>query len=134
MDQTNEQTYNMDKVRAAAEYLQRLTFTDKQSQKRQIEFIRQLANIARTNTTAHDIIENKLDFVERFLPYESKTFRCFFLDGEKRKTARMVGRELCMDYTTVFRHIKKVLEYMLVLIFGSSAILEEQKAQARHDP
>ncbi len=122
MKQTNIETYNMDQVREAAEYLRKLTLTDEQSKKMRMEFIRALAYMARKNPKARYVIESKLAFVERFLPYESETFRSFFLDGTKRKSARIVSKELCMDPSTVFNHIKKVLECMLVVVFGSDAI------------
>ena len=112
----------MDQVREAAEYLRKLTLADEQSKKRRMEYIRALAYMARENPKARHVIESKLVFVERFLPYESKTFRSFFLDGSKRKSGRKVSKELCMDPTTVFNHIKKVLECMLVVMFGSDAI------------
>ena len=78
MEKINTETYNMDQVREAAEYLRKLTLADEQSKKRRMEYIRALAYMARENPKARHVIESKLVFVERFLLYESKTFRSFF--------------------------------------------------------
>ena len=60
MEKINTETYNMDQVREAAEYLRKLTLADEQSKKRRMEYIRALAYMARENPKARHVIELSL--------------------------------------------------------------------------
>ena len=58
------------------------------------------------------------------MPQEAATFRAFYLDGETKPTARQVGRSLCMDKTSVFRHNRRVLKAMLPAVFGLDGLFQ----------
>ena len=91
---------------------------------RRVALVRSVAERARDNAEARSTVERWLEQVEPDMPQEAATFRAFYLDGETKPTARQVGRSLCMDKTSVFRHNRRVLKAMLPAVFGLDGLFQ----------
>ena len=91
--------------------------------------VRALAELARENSVAREYLERRLVGVACSLPSEVETFRTCYLDGHRRESARQIGRRLHIDISTVHRHNRRVMEALLVYVFGIYGIFQEKASR-----
>lgn len=72
-----------------------------------------------------------LDAVEGKRPEEAAVFRAYYLEGERKPTARQIGRRLCMDVRTVHRYNRRILIAMLPVAFGVYGLFYPDVSQGR---
>ena len=110
--------------RGLSVYLNGLERLKPEQEARRIAALRNLAERARENAAARGAVERLLTFAAQRHPEEVQTFRACYLDGEKRDSARQIGRRLCMDLCTVHRHNRRILGAMLPAAFGVCGVFQ----------
>ena len=99
-----------------------------------VVMVRALAERARENRVAREYLERHLVAVSRSLPSEVETFRACYLDGHRRESARRIGRRLHIDTSTVHRHNRRVMEDLLVYVFGIYGGFQEKTNGRKCEP
>lgn len=94
-----------------------------------VAIVRALAELSRENSVAREYLERRLEAVARSLPDEVETFRACYLDGHRRESARQIGRRLHIDMSTVHRHNRRVMEALLVYVFGIYGVFQEKASR-----
>ena len=56
------------------------------------------------------------------------------LDGQRRETARRIGRRLHIDTSTVHRHNRRVMEDLLVYVFGIYGVFQDKTNGRKCEP
>ena len=97
-----------------------------------VAIVRALAELARENSVAREYLERRLVGVAHSLPSEVETFRACYLDGDQRESARKIGRRLHMDICTVHRHNRRVMEALLVHVFGIYGVFQDRAGQGEN--
>ena len=97
-----------------------------------VAIVRALAEFARENSVAREYLERRLVGVAHSLPSEVETFRACYLDGDQRESARKIGRRLHMDICTVHRHNRRVMEALLVHVFGIYGVFQDRADQGEN--
>ena len=90
-----------------------------------------LAKRAKENRVAREYLERHLAAVSRSLPFEVETFRACYLDGDQRESARKIGRRH-MDICTVHRHNRRMMEALLVHVFGIYGVFQDRAGQGEN--
>ena len=96
-----------------------------------VAIVRALAELARENSVAREYLERWLVGVAHSLPSEVETFRACYLDGDQRESARKIGRRH-MDICTVHRHNRRVMEALLVHVFGIYGVFQDRAGQGEN--
>ena len=96
-----------------------------------VAIVRALAELARENSVAREYLERRLVGVAHSLPSEVETFRACYLDGDQRESARKIGRRH-MDICTVHRHNRRVMEALLVHVFGIYGVFQDRAGQGEN--
>ena len=96
-----------------------------------VVMVRALAERAKENRVAREYLERHLAAVSRSLPFEVETFRACYLDGDQRESARKIGRRH-MDICTVHRHNRRVMEALLVHVFGIYGVFQDRAGQGEN--
>lgn len=91
-----------------------------------VVIVRALAERARGNRVAREYLERHLVAVSRSLPSEVETFRAYYLNGCRPESARQIGRRLHIDTSTLHRHNRRVMEELLVYVFGIYGVFQEK--------
>ncbi|MBS5136138.1 MAG: hypothetical protein KHZ05_12000 [Oscillospiraceae bacterium] len=99
-----------------------------------VVMVRALAERARENRVAREYLERHLVAVSRSLPSEVETFRACYLDGHRRESARRIGRRLHIDTSTVHRHNRRVMEDLLVYVFGIYGVFQDKTNGRKCEP
>ena len=94
-----------------------------------VVMVRALAERARENRVAREYLERHLVAVSRSLPSEVETFRACYLDGGQQERARQIGRRLHMDTCPVHRHNRRVMEALLVYVFGIYGVFQDKASR-----
>ena len=68
------------------------------------------------------------------LPSEVETFRACYLDGHRRESARQIGRRLHIDTSTVHRHNRRVMDEILVYVFGIYGVFQNKTSGREFEP
>ena len=97
-----------------------------------VAIVRVLAELARENRVAREYLERRLVGVAHSLPSEVETFRACYLDGGQRESARKIGRRLHMDICTVHRHNRRVMEALLVHVFGIYGVFQNRAGRGEN--
>lgn len=97
-----------------------------------VAIVRALAELARENSVAREYLERRLVGVAHSLPSEVETFRACYLDGDQRESARKIGRRLHMDICTVHRHNRRVMEALLVHVFGIYGVFQDRAGRGEN--
>ena len=97
-----------------------------------VAIVRALAELARENSVAREYLERRLVGVAHSLPSEVETFRACYLDGDQRESARKIGRRLHMDICTVHRHNRRMMEALLVHVFGIYGVFQDRAGQGEN--
>ena len=97
-----------------------------------VAIVRALAELARENSVAREYLERWLVGVAHSLPSEVETFRACYLDGDQRESARKIGRRLHMDICTVHRHNRRVMEALLVHVFGIYGVFQDRAGRGEN--
>ena len=97
-----------------------------------VAIVRALAELARDNRVAREYLEQRLVSVAHSLPSEVETFRACYLDGGQRESARKIGRRLHMDICTVHRHNRRVMEALLVHVFGIYGVFQNRAGRGEN--
>ena len=97
-----------------------------------VAIVRALAELARENSVAREYLERRLVGVAHSLPSEVETFRACYLDGDQRESARKIGRRLHMDTCTVHRHNRRVMEALLVHVFGIYGVFQNRAGRGEN--
>lgn len=97
-----------------------------------VAIVRALAELARENSLAREYLERRLVGVAHSLPSEVETFRACYLDGDQRESARKIGRRLHMDICTVHRHNRRVMEALLVHVFGIYGVFQDRAGRGEN--
>ena len=97
-----------------------------------VAIVRALAELARENRVAREYLERRLVGVAHSLPSEVETFRACYLDGGQRESARKIGRRLHMDICTVHRHNRRVMEALLVHVFGIYGVFQDRAGRGEN--
>ena len=97
-----------------------------------VAIVRVLAELARENRVAREYLDRRLVGVAHSLPSEVETFRACYLDGDQRESARKIGRRLHMDICTVHRHNRRVMEALLVHVFGIYGVFQDRAGQGEN--
>lgn len=97
-----------------------------------VVMVRALAERARENRVAREYLERHLVAVSCSLPFEVETFRACYLDGHRRESARQIGRRLHIDTSTVHRHNRRVMEALLVHVFGIYGVFQDRVDQGEN--
>ena len=100
-------------------------------QRELVVMVRALAELARENRVAREYLERHLVAVSRSLPFEVETFRACYLDGDQRESARKIGRRH-MDICTVHRHNRRMMEALLVHVFGIYGVFQDRAGQGEN--
>ena len=100
-------------------------------QRELVVMVRALAERARENRVAREYLERHLVAVSRSLPFEVETFRACYLDGDQRESARKIGRRH-MDICTVHRHNRRMMEALLVHVFGIYGVFQDRAGQGEN--
>ena len=103
-------------------------------QRELVVMVRALAERARENRVAREYLERHLVAVSRSLPSEVETFRACYLDGHRRESARRIGRRLHIDTSTVHRHNRRVMEDLLVYVFGIYGVFQDKTNGRKCEP
>lgn len=127
-------TPTQEDLERAAAFLRELQEISPEGRKIRITAIRALSELAREYPAARSYLEMRLEIVARKLPEECRTYRAMFLEGEAKQTARQIARRLCMDISSVNRHIRRVLRAMLPLVFGEDGVYARQGRKAAQEP
>ena len=96
-----------------------------------VAIVRALAELARENSVAREYLERRLVGVAHSLPSEVETFRACYLDGDQRESARKIGRRH-MDICTVHRHNRRMMEALLVHVFGIYGVFQDRAGQGEN--
>ena len=96
-----------------------------------VAIVRVLAELARENRAAREYLDRRLVGVAHSLPSEVETFRACYLDGDQRESARKIGRRH-MDICTVHRHNRRVMEALLVHVFGIYGVFQDRAGQGEN--
>ena len=99
-----------------------------------VAIVRALAELARENSVAREYLERRLVGVAHSLPSEVETFRACYLDGDQRESARKIGRRLHIDTSTVHRHNRRVMEELLVYVFGIYGVFQDKTSGRECEP
>lgn len=99
-----------------------------------VVMVRALAERAKENRVAREYLERHLVAVSRSLPSEVETFRACYLDGHRRESARRIGRRLHIDTSTVHRHNRRVMEDLLVYVFGIYGVFQDKTNGRKCEP
>ena len=99
-----------------------------------VAMVRALAEMARENRIAREYLERHLAAVSRSLPSEVETFRAYYLNGCRPESARRIGRRLHIDTSTVHRHNRRVMEYLLVYVFGIYGVFQDKTNGRKCEP
>ena len=94
-----------------------------------VAIVRVLAELARENRAAREYLDRRLVGVAHSLPSEVETFRACYLDGGQQESARQIGRRLHMDTCTVHRHNRRVMEALLVYVFGIYGVFQDKASR-----
>ena len=97
-----------------------------------VAIVRALAELARENSVAREYLERRLVGVAHSLPSEVETFRACYLDGDQRESARKIGWRLHMDICTVHRHNRRVMEALLVHVFGIYGVFQDRAGRGEN--
>ena len=97
-----------------------------------VAIVRALAELSRENSVAREYLERRLVGVARSLPSEVETFRAYYLDGDQRESARQIGRRLHIDTSTVHRHNRRVMEELLVYVFGIYGVFQDRAGRGEN--
>ena len=100
-------------------------------QRELVVMVRALAERAKENRVAREYLERHLVAVSRSLPFEVETFRACYLDGDQRESARKIGRRH-MDICTVHRHNRRMMEALLVHVFGIYGVFQDRAGQGEN--
>ena len=100
-------------------------------QRELVVMVRALAERAKENRVAREYLERHLAAVSRSLPFEVETFRACYLDGDQRESARKIGRRH-MDICTVHRHNRRVMEALLVHVFGIYGVFQDRAGRGEN--
>ena len=100
-------------------------------QRELVVMVRALAERAKENRVAREYLERHLAAVAHSLPSEVETFRACYLDGDQRESARKIGRRH-MDICTVHRHNRRVMEALLVHVFGIYGVFQDRAGQGEN--
>lgn len=109
---------DFEEAHEALEALSAIWEEGEEGQRNRIAFLRALAELARENAAARLIVEKLLNLVGGKRPEEAAVFQAYYLEGEKKPTARQIARRLCMDVRTVRRYNRRILIAMLPVAFG----------------
>lgn len=109
---------DFEEVHEALETISTIWEAGEEGQRNRIAFLRALADLARGNAAARSIAEKLLDSVGGKRPEEAAVFRAYYLEGEKKPTARQIARSFCMDVRIVHRYNRRILIAMLPVAFG----------------
>lgn len=99
-----------------------------------VAMVRALAEMARENRIAREYLERHLAAVSRSLPSEVETFRAYYLNGCRSESARRIGRRLHIDTSTVHRHNRRVMEDLLVYVFGIYGVFQDKTNGRKCEP
>lgn len=99
-----------------------------------VVMVRALAERARGNRGVREYLERHLVAVSRSLPSEVETFRACYLDGHRRESARQIGRRLHIDTSTVHRHNRRVMDEILVYVFGIYGVFQDKTSGRECEP
>lgn len=99
-----------------------------------VVMVRALAETARGNRVAREYLERHLVAVSRSLPSEAETFRAYYLNGCRSESARQIGRRLHIDTSTVHRHNRRVMEELLVYVFGIYGVFQDKTSGRECEP
>lgn len=123
-------------IREAVSFFRDMEKKDGSGKPAQMAFLRALAELARENRAARSVVERLLNTIRGQVPdEETATFKAYYLDGEKKLSARTIGRQFYVDISTVHRRNRKVLESMLVPFFGIDGIeMEKQEGEPHERP
>lgn len=99
-----------------------------------VAIVRALAELARGNRVAREYLERHLAAVSRSLPSEVETFRAYYLNGCRPESARRIGRRLHIDTSTVHRHNRRVMEDLLVYVFGIYGVFQDKTNGRKCEP
>lgn len=86
-----------------------------------LQLTRKAADCARKDTEVREILDSKLSMCVKCYPQIEKSaniFRAVYLDGDRKPTYKEIGRKNYMSKRTVPRHIDKVLNILVVALFG----------------
>ena len=106
-----------------------------------VVMVRALAELGRENSVVREYLEQRLVSVAHSLPSEVETFRACYLDGGqresarkigRRESARKIGRRLHMDICTVHRHNRRVMEALLVHVFGIYGVFQNRAGRGEN--
>lgn len=122
---------NFEEAHEALEALGAIWEKGEEGQRNRIAFLRALAELARGNAAARSIVEKLLNLVGDKRPEEAAVFRAYYLEGEKKPTARQIARRLCMDVRTVHRYNRHILIAMLPVAFGVYGLFYPDSNQRR---
>lgn len=97
-----------------------------------VAMVRALAETARGNRVTREYLERHLAAVSRYLPSEVETFWAYYLNGCRPESARRIGRRLHIDTSTVHRHNRRVMEDLLVYVFGIYGVFQGRAGQGEN--
>lgn len=86
-----------------------------------LQLTRKAAECARKDTEVREILDSKLSMCVKCYPQIEKSaniFRAVYLDGDRKPTYKEIGKLYYMNKRTVPRHIDKVLNILVVALFG----------------
>lgn len=122
---------DFEEVHEALETISTIWEAGEEGQRNRIAFLRALADLARGNAAARSIAEKLLDAVGGKRSEEAAVFRAYYLEGEKKPTARRTARRFCMDVRTVHRYNRRILIAMLPVAFGVEGLFYPDADLAR---
>ena len=99
-----------------------------------VAIVRALAELSRENSVAREYLERRLVGVAHSLPSEVETFRAYYLNGCRPESARQIGRRLHIDTSTVHRHNRRVMEELLVYVFGIYGVFQDKTSGRECEP
>ena len=132
MDMKNITEEDLARMRAAWNVLDNMEEIGPERRRELVAIVRALAELARENSVAREYLERRMEAVARSLPDEVETFRACYLAGDQRESARKIGRRMHMDTCTVHRHNRRVMEALLVHVFGIYGVFQDRADQGEN--
>ena len=132
MDMKNITEEDLARMRAAWNVLDNMEEIGPERRRELVAIVRALDELARENSVAREYLERRLEAVARSLPDEVETFRACYLAGDQRESARKIGRRMHMDTCTVHRHNRRVMEALLVHVFGIYGVFQDRADQGEN--